>query len=323
MIYSTVSIERLRHGALEDAGAGLTMKAITAIPAVLSLALFAGTASAQWTENWDSFLVDTDVTGGEWGGGTSNGSVARDAESISPSNSVAGAGGGNAVRSSMFRSVSDAEALEFSWRTADHGVGFSSVVDVAMTSGQNWDATWGTLLPDYVAFFGENRAGGQVFASLNSGGTIASWDISAAIVADTWYDMKIELLPGDRALWSYKEHASGTWIVNPSGSVPTPAGFEFNYVGISSYSEGNNVYVDDVKVPARTVEYITQVEMDGTLGTIFNTESNETYRLQATPDLVSSNYTDTGAIAIGDGATMTLFDPAGPSASKNYRVTQD
>jgi len=224
----------------------------------------------------------------------------------------------------MFRSVSGVETLQFSWQTTDHGEGFSSAVDVAMMPGQNWDATWGTLTGDLVGFTGENRAGGQVFASsVGAGPPFVTWDISAAIDSNTWYDMKIELLPGDRTLWSYKEHSSGTWIFNPAGPVPAPAGFTYNYVGISSFTQGAEVYVDDVFMPGRTVTPITQVDADDTLGTVFASESNKTYRLQSTPDLVSTNYTDTGAVTVGDGSAMTLFDPMGPSTSKNYRVTQD
>jgi hypothetical protein len=68
---------------------------------------------------------------------------------------------------------------------------------------------------------------------------------------------------------------------------------------------------------------ITLVVVSNTLGATFDSVSNATYRLQSTPDLVSSNFTDTGAIVIGNGAAMTLFDPTGPSPSKNYRVEVD
>ena len=67
----------------------------------------------------------------------------------------------------------------------------------------------------------------------------------------------------------------------------------------------------------------TNVVVDDVLGTSFSSVLNATYRLQSTPDLVSSNFSDTGAIAIGNGGDMTLFDPTGPSTSKNYRVTQE
>ena len=68
---------------------------------------------------------------------------------------------------------------------------------------------------------------------------------------------------------------------------------------------------------------IDLVVIEDTLGATFDSVSNATYRLQSTPDLVSSNFTDTGAIAIGNGAAIIMFDPTGPSTSKNYRVVPD
>jgi hypothetical protein len=312
------------------------MKTITAIVATLALALFAATARAQWTETWDSFTADSDVVASSaaWGGGTFNGAMVRDEQSVSPNHAIAGnpAGGGNGtgVRMSMFRSVTGVDTLEFSWQTTDHGGTYSSNLDVAMASlAALSDATWGQPAPPLVGFFGENRntPDAQVFISLDSSFTwLASWDITAGIAANTWYDMKIELLPGDLARWSYREHSSGTWIVNPAGPVAAPPGFAFNYVGISGFTQGAEVYVDNVAAgepPGDILVPSTNVVVDDTLGLTFHSESNETYRLQSTPDLMSSNFTDTGAIAIGDGDSMILFDPAGPPISKNYRVTMD
>ena len=67
----------------------------------------------------------------------------------------------------------------------------------------------------------------------------------------------------------------------------------------------------------------TNVTVADTLGVSFNSVLNETFVLQSTPDLVSSNFSDTGAFAVGIGGGMTLFDPTGPSTSKNYRVLQE
>ena len=67
----------------------------------------------------------------------------------------------------------------------------------------------------------------------------------------------------------------------------------------------------------------TNVVVDDVLGTSFSSMSGATHRLQSAPDLVSSNFSDTGAMAIGTGGGMTLFDPTGPSTSKAYRVTQE
>jgi hypothetical protein len=68
---------------------------------------------------------------------------------------------------------------------------------------------------------------------------------------------------------------------------------------------------------------VTLAVIEDTLGATFDSVSNATYRLQSTPDLVSSNFTDTGAIAIGNGAAITMFDPTGTSTSKNYRVVPE
>jgi hypothetical protein len=65
---------------------------------------------------------------------------------------------------------------------------------------------------------------------------------------------------------------------------------------------------------------ITDILVEQTLGVEFNSEAGATYRLQCTPDLVSTNYSDTGTIATGTGGTMVMYDPSGPSTSKNYRV---
>ena len=68
---------------------------------------------------------------------------------------------------------------------------------------------------------------------------------------------------------------------------------------------------------------VTLAVIEDTLGATFDSVPNATYRLQSTPDLVSLNFTDTGAIVIGNGAAITMFDPTGPSTSKNYRVVAD
>ena len=86
----------------------------------------------------------------------------------------------------------------------------------------------------------------------------------------------------------------------------------------SERHNGNNLGVYFVAASA-----LFSVVVDDVLGTSFTSESNATYRLQSTPDLVSSNYSDTGGIAIGNGGVMTLFDPTGPSTSKNYQVLQN
>lgn len=74
---------------------------------------------------------------------------------------------------------------------------------------------------------------------------------------------------------------------------------------------------------AKVIENInlTQVQVGETIALEFLSEIDVTYRLDSTTDLVSSNnYTDTGAYAVGNGANMLVFDPAGFSADKAYRI---
>ena len=287
--------------------------------------LLSGAAHAQWSETWDNFPVDTDVSGGAWGDGTVNGAITRDEVLISANHSISGAhGGGNAARSSMFRPVVNAATPQFIWHSTDHSTTFFSSMDVAMTSGQNWDATWGTLTGNWVGFAGENRGDGQVFVSSGDGASIDTWNISPG----NWYDMKIELLAGDQAMWSYKEHTSNIWVNNPGGPVATPPGFLFNYVGISSYQEGGGVvYVDDVvtsRLPSGLdVVPSANVVIGNTLTATFATESNMTYRLQSSTNLAMSKFTDTGAMAIGNGGPMILFDTPDSSGARCYRVMTD
>jgi len=55
--------------------------------------------------------------------------------------------------------------------------------------------------------------------------------------------------------------------------------------------------------------------------TEFLSEAGTTYALECTTDLVfSNNWSATGAIVEGTGGTLTLYDPAGYSTSKLYRV---
>ena len=64
----------------------------------------------------------------------------------------------------------------------------------------------------------------------------------------------------------------------------------------------------------------TAILVEDALAESFDTEAGFTYRLQSTPDLVSSNYADVGVYVEGNDQTQLLFDPEGPSTQKNYRV---
>jgi hypothetical protein len=82
----------------------------------------------------------------------------------------------------------------------------------------------------------------------------------------------------------------------------------------ANFNEGPNP--GGVTVPS------TNVVVADTAGVTFSSVVARVYRLQSTPNLVSSNFSDTGAFTIGDGGGMSLFDPAGTSTTKNYRVQE-
>jgi len=67
----------------------------------------------------------------------------------------------------------------------------------------------------------------------------------------------------------------------------------------------------------------SNIVVEATAGIGFQSEVGVEFRLQSTPDLVSSNYTDTGVYVIGNGGGMVLFDPTGTSSAKNYRVMKE
>ena len=127
--------------------------------------------------------------------------------------------------------------------------------------------------------------------------------------------------------------SDGSVVLDSTGldwrnNYPDVIGTKFGSLG----RMGFQIYIDNLKIndeiPIINDEIpitvaSTNVVVANTAGVSFQSVSNKTYRLQSTPDLVSTNFSDTGAIAIGDGGGMTLFDPAGTSASKNYRVRQN
>ncbi len=91
---------------------------------------------------------------------------------------------------------------------------------------------------------------------------------------------------------------------------------------LTNHGDGGFVGFGEIQFFAAAIPEpsVDLVVIEDTLGATFDSVSNAAYRLQSTPDLVSSNFTDTGAIAIGNGAAIIMFDPTGTSTSKNYRV---
>jgi len=64
-----------------------------------------------------------------------------------------------------------------------------------------------------------------------------------------------------------------------------------------------------------TIQAVTGIQCE--------TLSNEVYRLEYTTDLLMTNWVPSRGYILGNGATMTLFDPLGFSTQKFYRVILD
>ena len=97
-------------------------------------------------------------------------------------------------------------------------------------------------------------------------------------------------------------------------------------VGLAAWNDSASDFgarFDNFALLTPTEIAITNVVVADTAGISFDSDAGLTYRLESTPDLVSSNYSDTGAFVTGSGGPMTLFDPTGTSTTKNYRVAAE
>jgi hypothetical protein len=66
---------------------------------------------------------------------------------------------------------------------------------------------------------------------------------------------------------------------------------------------------------------VVDADVGDQVATEFLSEAGTTYELESTTDLITSNnWSGTGATVEGTGANLALFDPAGYSTSKLYRV---
>lgn len=93
----------------------------------------------------------------------------------------------------------------------------------------------------------------------------------------------------------------------------TQIGSEVSFESISLVGTNLNLEVEFAQISSQDAD-----------GIEFPSQSNVVYGLDSTTDLVTSNnFTSTGAYLIGDGSTQLLFDPAGFSTNKAYRVQAD
>ena len=233
--------------------------------------------------------------------------------------------------------------------TLEAFVRVDSVSGTDVIAGKNLSGNF--LDKGYVLTVDPGSAGGTVNFHFNIGenpGSRAFLD-SGDLPIGGWYHVAgtRELIDGLSYLTLYVGPAQGTSTVAASTAVmfhDYTSGQDFSIGGSNAGGGGGFInavdgFVDEVRLsdevldprfflnyqlPEGTVVAgSTNVVVTDVLGTSFQSESNKLYRLQSTPDLVSTNFTETGAIVVGDGDGMTLFDPAGPSATRNYRVIEE
>jgi hypothetical protein len=188
-------------------------------------------------------------------------------------------------------------------------------------------------------FVRDDTAGGVAGAQIDlngAGGTEIRFNSGTASHPNAnadpnwWYQLRMLFdLDADTVTHSYKRDDAGTYtVLAPLGLNP---GFTMSELILEVRQRGDlNVtpngaagFLDDIVVidPGPVVAPSTNIVVEDTAGISFNSDTGIVYKLQCTPDLVSSNYGDTGAFVLGDGSGMTLFDPSGTSTTKNYRVT--
>ena len=153
-------------------------------------------------------------------------------------------------------------------------------------------------------------------------------DVANAFTPDAWHsvELKYTVVSGHgNDTWEFTIWNQATGQEAFSDSNISSAVDSDRQIGSVVFSSGNFAewYIDGfVQPPSDTVVTSTNVVVADTSGVSYSSEAGVEHRLQSTPDLVSSNFSDTGAIAIGDGGPQTLFDPSGTSPTKNYRVVK-
>jgi len=160
-------------------------------------------------------------------------------------------------------------------------------------------------------------------------------NVSGAAVFSKYAPMSLDLNPGwhhGRITWDIGTSVQGeVWLGSGTSGTkvfdvteaftakPDFPNIMFNKkMGIAAY-DNITVTVTMTTTPVPVVPSVDALVED-TFATEFVSKAGITYELESTPDLVSSNYSGTGAFVIGTGTNMFLFDPTGYSDTKYYRV---
>ena len=154
--------------------------------------------------------------------------------------------------------------------------------------------------------------------------------VNGTIPTDEWLSAEFiyHVVPGggndtiDGKIFS--QQGAGELFSASSIAVPGDDGTRGISSAVFASDNYNTSYLDGFVSPPSpdTVVSSSNIVVEATAGIGFLSEAGVEHRLQSTPDLVSSNFTDTGAITIGDGGPQILFDPTGTVTTKKYRVVK-
>lgn len=92
------------------------------------------------------------------------------------------------------------------------------------------------------------------------------------------------------------------------------------YLNGGESTDGN---VNGFQLQAADPVVFNTVQVSHVVGFSFSSEQDAVYRLQYTEDLLSTNWLTAPVILQGTGGSMTMFDPAGLSTQKAYRIFQE
>ena len=100
-----------------------------------------------------------------------------------------------------------------------------------------------------------------------------------------------------------------------------PGGVSF----IATNFETADAVVDNVRMGSFVLAAVgmKEITVGEATGYQFNTDAGTVYRLERGAGASPSSWTDTGARVLGDGGSVTVFDPAGRVPEDTYRVLPD
>lgn len=154
------------------------------------------------------------------------------------------------------------------------------------------------------------------------------WDTITTFEPGQWDRIGLEYQASGTALGTFNLYVND--FTTPVATDLLANNSEFtpplNNLFLGTRPGAGEIFIDGIEVfegpiPEPTPADIVMAEITDEFGLQFQSETGKVYSLEFTADLVNSNnYRKTGALVEGSGEIMELFDPAGFSTGKAYRV---